>query len=253
MCNPTSLKTQAKDIVTPKAPLKFPAKLYRILNTPEFNDIICWMPHGHSWRVLQQERFEKEVLPVFFRHGRYASFVRQVNGWGFRRIQSGPDFNSYYHRSFLRESPESCRRMKRPSIEELADRKKADLNQPPNFYLLSTPSENKQESEKAVPSSSTNAPSTGFKSSLISRLLMCSSEEKDVLLNFELERLDERRQAIRKQLQTLQLLNRSNAKPVFPYAVPSLALQSPAEALMKLSMIGEMQFRTQLLPCGGGR
>ena len=28
-------------------------------------------------------------------HARYASFARQVNGWGFRRIDSGPDYNAY--------------------------------------------------------------------------------------------------------------------------------------------------------------
>lgn len=37
------------------------------------------------------------MIPIFFRHGRYTSFARQVNGWGFRRITHGSDFNSYYH------------------------------------------------------------------------------------------------------------------------------------------------------------
>ena len=31
------------------------------------------------------------------RHGQNSSFSRQVNGWGFKRIMSGCDYNSYYN------------------------------------------------------------------------------------------------------------------------------------------------------------
>jgi hypothetical protein len=75
----------------------FPVKLRMILSNPEFQDIISWLPHGRSWRILQQKAFEERVIPLYFRHGRYSSFARQVNGWGFRRITHGSDYNSYYH------------------------------------------------------------------------------------------------------------------------------------------------------------
>lgn len=75
----------------------FPVKLHMILSNPEFQDIIAWLPHGRSWRILQQKAFEERVIPLYFRHGRYSSFARQVNGWGFKRITHGSDYNSYYH------------------------------------------------------------------------------------------------------------------------------------------------------------
>jgi hypothetical protein len=75
----------------------FPVKLHMILANPEFQDIITWLPHGRSWRIIQQKAFEERVLPLYFRHGRYSSFARQVNGWGFRRVTHGSDYNSYYH------------------------------------------------------------------------------------------------------------------------------------------------------------
>lgn len=75
----------------------FPVKLHMILSNPEFQDIISWLPHGRSWRILQQKAFEERVIPLYFRHGRYSSFARQVNGWGFRRVTHGSDYNSYYH------------------------------------------------------------------------------------------------------------------------------------------------------------
>ena len=56
----------------------FPVKLHMILSNPEFQDIIAWLPHGRSWRILQQKAFEERVIPLYFRHGRYSSFARQV-------------------------------------------------------------------------------------------------------------------------------------------------------------------------------
>jgi hypothetical protein len=44
-------------------------KLHVILSTPEYQDIISWLPHGRSWRVLRQQQLEETVLPIFFRHG----------------------------------------------------------------------------------------------------------------------------------------------------------------------------------------
>jgi hypothetical protein len=76
---------------------KFPVKLYAILAQKEFQDIITWLPHGRSWKVLKPNLFESLVMPLFFEYSNYHSFNRLVNAWSFRRISSGPDRGSYYH------------------------------------------------------------------------------------------------------------------------------------------------------------
>jgi hypothetical protein len=76
---------------------KFPVKLYAILAQKEFQDIITWMPHGRSWKVLKPSVFEGMVMPLFFEYSNYHSFNRLVNAWSFRRVGSGPDRGSYYH------------------------------------------------------------------------------------------------------------------------------------------------------------
>jgi len=91
----------------------FPLKLHQILSNPEFQECICWNPHGRSWRILKPPVFEQLVIPLYFRHAKYASFMRQVNGWGFKRIVSGNDHNSYFHELFLRDYPQLCLKMKR--------------------------------------------------------------------------------------------------------------------------------------------
>ena len=75
----------------------FPVKLHWILSNPEFEDIISWLPHGRSWHVLQPKIFTDKVIPQYFRHTRFPSFMRQVNGWGFRRVSEGGGENSYCH------------------------------------------------------------------------------------------------------------------------------------------------------------
>jgi hypothetical protein len=57
----------------------FPVKLHRILSNPEYSEIVSWLPHGRSWRVLKPKAFEEKVIPIFFRHAKYASFMRQVS------------------------------------------------------------------------------------------------------------------------------------------------------------------------------
>lgn len=121
----------------PKEPTQtFPMKLHSILSNPEFQDIIAWLPHGRAWRILQHKAFEERVIPLYFRHGRYSSFARQVNGWGFRRITHGPDYNAYYHEMFLRGMPHLCEKMKRLTAKD-AKEAQADDSPIPDFYALS--------------------------------------------------------------------------------------------------------------------
>jgi len=112
----------------------FPVKLHKILSNPENSDIISWLPHGRSWRVLKPKTYEEKIIPKYFRHAKYASFMRQVNGWGFKRMTQGPDHNSYYHELFLRGLPHLCLKMRRPTRAK-AGSSDSDIN--PDFYRLS--------------------------------------------------------------------------------------------------------------------
>mmetsp|Transcript_21308 Transcript_21308/g.43341 ORF Transcript_21308/g.43341 Transcript_21308/m.43341 type:complete len:249 (+) Transcript_21308:198-944(+) len=111
----------------------FPMKLYDILCNPEFHHAISWMPHGRSWKVLNKDFFMEEICPQYFAQTRYESFIRQVNGWGFKRMRrEGPDRSSYYHEHFLRGYPNLIDHMRRPAPGE----KSRDLREEPDFYSL---------------------------------------------------------------------------------------------------------------------
>jgi HSF-type DNA-binding len=66
--------------------LCFVLRRHQILASPQFQDCICWNGHGRSWRIIKTQEFERAVIPLFFQHSKYSSFLRQVNGWGFERI-----------------------------------------------------------------------------------------------------------------------------------------------------------------------
>jgi HSF-type DNA-binding len=61
------------------------AKMHAILSRTDVKDVVAWLPHGRSWRILKPREFEIKILPTYFDHNKFSSFVRQANGWGFRR------------------------------------------------------------------------------------------------------------------------------------------------------------------------
>lgn len=112
----------------------FPAKMHAILSRSDLADVVCWMPHGRSWKVLKPREFEIRVIPTYFEHAKFSSFIRQANGWGFRRLTTGKDRNSYYHPLFLRALPHLCKDMKRPGV---AKKLAADPEHEPDLYKIS--------------------------------------------------------------------------------------------------------------------
>jgi len=100
--------------------MPFPVKLHHLLehidlNEPEFANIISWQPHGRCFLTHDAKMIEqKNVLSKCFQHKNYASFRRQLNLWGFKRItKKGPDQGAYYHELFLRSKPYLCRAINR--------------------------------------------------------------------------------------------------------------------------------------------
>jgi len=87
------------------APQVFPRKLYELLSNEE-TDVIGWTASGNSFMILDMDIFTKDVLMKYFRHQKYSSFQRQLNLYGFRKIQKGPEIGAYAHESFVRGEPD---------------------------------------------------------------------------------------------------------------------------------------------------
>ncbi|XP_072264935.1 heat shock factor protein 2-like isoform X2 [Pyxicephalus adspersus] len=64
----------------------FLSKLWTLVEDSDTNEFIAWSQNGQSFLVLDEQRFAKEILPKYFKHNNMASFVRQLNMYGFRKV-----------------------------------------------------------------------------------------------------------------------------------------------------------------------
>ncbi|XP_053967092.1 heat shock factor protein isoform X1 [Anastrepha ludens] len=66
----------------------FLAKLWRLVDDPDTNHLICWNKDGRSFIIQNQAQFARELLPLNYKHNNMASFIRQLNMYGFHKITS---------------------------------------------------------------------------------------------------------------------------------------------------------------------
>ncbi|GAA5866362.1 hypothetical protein JCM8547_000753 [Rhodosporidiobolus lusitaniae] len=65
----------------------FIAKLNHLLSRPDlYADCLTWDSEGAAFLVHHCSRFHEQVLPSSYGHGQSASFSRQLNVYGFRRL-----------------------------------------------------------------------------------------------------------------------------------------------------------------------
>ena len=74
--------------------------------------IVTWSDSQRSFKVIDLKSFQELVLPKYFRHKNMTSFQRQLNLYGFERINSGPDCGAYGYPKFVRGSLDRVRGMK---------------------------------------------------------------------------------------------------------------------------------------------
>ncbi|SLM39637.1 Winged helix-turn-helix DNA-binding domain [Lasallia pustulata] len=63
----------------------FVQKLSSFLDEPKNKDMIRWSDAGDSFIVLDEDEFAKTLIPELYKHNNYASFVRQLNMYGFHK------------------------------------------------------------------------------------------------------------------------------------------------------------------------
>lgn len=64
----------------------FLVKLWKLVDDEKCNDLISWSSTGRSFIIHNQIRFAKDLLPLYFKHSNMASFIRQLNMYGFRKV-----------------------------------------------------------------------------------------------------------------------------------------------------------------------
>ncbi|KAI6028798.1 hypothetical protein F5J12DRAFT_807770 [Pisolithus orientalis] len=104
----------------------FVTKLYQMINDPKSRHYIAWTEHGTSFVVCNVGEFSRSILGPHFKHNNFSSFVRQLNMYGFHKINRTPRAQrtstssqtwEFSHPKFLRERPDLLDTIKRKALE----------------------------------------------------------------------------------------------------------------------------------------
>ncbi|GAA5900096.1 uncharacterized protein JCM6883_006089 [Sporobolomyces salmoneus] len=114
----TSTSTTRPNKTTARSVPAFLNKLYTMVSDPTTDDLIRWSVDGDSFLVPSADKFGKELLPRFFKHSNFGSFVRQLNMYGFHKVPhlntgalkhdggEATELLEFTHQNFARDQPD---------------------------------------------------------------------------------------------------------------------------------------------------
>jgi len=104
-----------------------------MVEDPKVQHLIRW--NGDSFVVNNQEEFSRELLPSVFKHNNFASFVRQLNMYGFHKVNTDsiPSAEThgweFSHPNFQKGKPAQLFEIKRRVPAKGGGRGKGESNQ----------------------------------------------------------------------------------------------------------------------------
>ncbi|KAF8403665.1 hypothetical protein HHK36_011769 [Tetracentron sinense] len=81
-CEEMELSMDSQKIV----PAPFLTKTYQLVDDPCTDHIVSWGEDETTFVVWRPPEFARDLLPNYFKHNNFSSFVRQLNTYGFKKI-----------------------------------------------------------------------------------------------------------------------------------------------------------------------
>eukprot|EP01017_Pseudomicrothorax_dubius_P017141 TRINITY_DN1945_c0_g1_i3.p1 TRINITY_DN1945_c0_g1~~TRINITY_DN1945_c0_g1_i3.p1 ORF type:complete len:277 (-),score=64.64 TRINITY_DN1945_c0_g1_i3:247-1077(-) len=91
----------------------FLLKTYDMVENNRFPQLVQWSQEGDCLLVKDTNLFAKDVLPTYFKHSNYTSFVRQLNMYGFKKSKTKQNYDCFSHLFFKRGNRELLSLIKR--------------------------------------------------------------------------------------------------------------------------------------------
>jgi len=80
----------------------FVRKTFQLVSDNTTNHIVSWSEDGTSFTIWNTHAFQKDILPQYFKHNNLCSFVRQLNTYGFHKINASEGEGlEFSHPSFI--------------------------------------------------------------------------------------------------------------------------------------------------------
>ncbi|KAG2186018.1 hypothetical protein INT43_002456 [Umbelopsis isabellina] len=126
--------------IIPGTQSAFVTKLYNIVGDEDIQHLVSWSKEGDIFSVKNPTEFARTILPQYFKHNNWQSFVRQLNMYGFHKVNDV--FHTVTNEQQLWEFAHDCFRRGQPELLQRIKRKTGARLSPAQVIKSDSPGEN---------------------------------------------------------------------------------------------------------------
>lgn len=158
----------------------FVLKLCSMLSTKEFAEFISWGKNSDTVLVKDLLQFSSKVLPKYFKHKNFTSFLRQLNMYGFHTLRQGENWREFKNDLFKKNNSNHYDKIKRKTPQTNGvDPKSSSRTKASNFSAVKDSRKRKKDVLKQK--SLKNANLVDKQNELIKQLLRrCEANEERI-------------------------------------------------------------------------